>query len=233
MALRGGKAVQKRIWLTGVMLLVLIFAAGSVFAAESAYTKEEIVRAYMEQVVPENAEEVPSAVQVTVKDKGNGNVVDAAKSAAEAYTYRYAENGEENYRTVLVLQMNNVSVTKDDEITVAVNDYLNPFSPQDGVEYTRKTSENLWGGEHAVTVMPKDLQTEVLLGSELKSGAKSRLICMSFPSSGNAEKESEAPEYVVTVTSSPQTVTVPVWVVIPAGLVIAFIIVFVRKKRAA
>ena len=224
--------MQKRIWLTGVMLLVLIFAAGSVFAAESAYTKEEIVRAYMEQVVPENAEEVPSAVQVTVKDKGNGNVVDAAKSAAEAYTYRYAENGEENYRTVLVLQMNNVSVTKDDEITVAVNDYLNPFSPQDGVEYTRKTSENLWGGEHAVTVMPKDLQTEVLLGSELKSGAKSRLICMSFPSSGNAEKESEAPEYVVTVTSSPQTVTVPVWVVIPAGLVIAFIIVFVRKKRA-
>ena len=45
---------------------------------------------------------------------------------------------EENYRTVLVLQLNNVSVTKDDEITVAVNDYLNPFSPQDGVEYTRK-----------------------------------------------------------------------------------------------
>lgn len=32
--------------------------------------------------------------------------------------------------------MNNVSVTKDDEITVAVNDCLNPFSPQDGVEYT-------------------------------------------------------------------------------------------------
>ena len=225
--------MQKRIWLTGVMLLVLIFAAGSVFAAESAYTKEEIVRAYMEQVVPENAEEVPSAVQVTVKDKGNGNVVDAAKSAAEAYTYRYAENGEENYRTVLVLQMNNVSVTKDDEITVAVNDYLNPFSPQDGVEYTRKTSENLWGGEHAVTVMPKDLQTEVLLGSELKSGAKSRLICMSFPSSGNAEKESEAPEYVVTVTSSPQTVTVPVWVVIPAGLVVVGIVVVIKKKRAA
>ena len=28
--------------------------------------------------------------------------------------------------------MNNVSVTEDDEITVAVNDYLNPFSPQDG-----------------------------------------------------------------------------------------------------
>ena len=38
------------------------------------------------------------------------------------------------------------------------------------------------------------------------------------------------PEYVVTVTSSPQTVTVPVWVVIPAGLVIALIVVFVRKK---
>ena len=32
--------------------------------------------------------------------------------------------------------MNNVSVTEDDEITVAVNGYLNPFSPQDGVEYT-------------------------------------------------------------------------------------------------
>ena len=59
------------------------------------------------------------------------------------------------------------------------------------------------------------------------------MICMSFPSSGNVERESEAPEYVVTVTSSPKTVTVPVWVVIPAGLVIAFIIVFVRKKRAA
>lgn len=52
------------------------------------------------------------------------------------------------------------------------------------------------------------------------------MICMSFPSSGNAERESEMPQYVVTVT-------VPVWVVIPAGLVIAFIIVFVRKKRAA
>ena len=49
---------------------------------------------------------------------------------------------------------------------------------------------------------------------------------MSFPSSDNAERESEMPEYVVTV----RTVTVPVWVVIPAGLVIAFIIVFVRKK---
>ncbi len=56
---------------------------------------------------------------------------------------------------------------------------------------------------------------------------------MSFPSSDNAERESEMPEYVITVMSSPQTVTVPVWVVIPAGLVIAFIIVFVRKKRAA
>lgn len=78
---------------------------------------------------------------------------------------------------MLVLQLNNVSVTKDDEITVSMNDYLNPFSPQDGVEYTRKTSDDLWGGEHAVTV--------------------------------------------------------PVWVVIPAGLVVAFIIVFVRKKRAA
>ena len=78
---------------------------------------------------------------------------------------------------MLVLQLNNVSVTEDDEITVAVNDYLNPFSPQDGVEYTRKTSDDLWVGEHAVTVL--------------------------------------------------------VWVVIPAGLVIAFIIVFVRKKRAA
>lgn len=217
--------MQKRFWMTGVMLLVLIFAAGSVFAAENAYTKEEIVRAYMEQVVPENAEEVSSAVQVTVKE--------AAKATAEAYTYRYAENGEENYRTVLVLQLNNVSVTKDDEITVAVNDYLHPFSPQDGVEYTRKTSDDLWGGEHAVTVMPKDLQTEVLLGSELKNGAKSRLICMSFPSSGNAKRESEMPEYVVTVMSSPRTVTVPVWVVIPAGLVIALIVVFVRKKRAA
>ena len=59
------------------------------------------------------------------------------------------------------------------------------------------------------------------------------MICMSFPSSGHAKRESEMPEYVVTVMSSPQTVTVPVWVVIPAGLVIAFIIVFVRKKRAA
>lgn len=78
---------------------------------------------------------------------------------------------------MLILQLNNVSVTKDDEITVAVNDCLNPFSPQDGVEYTRKTSDDLWGGEHAVTV--------------------------------------------------------PVWVAIPVGLVIAFIIVFVRKKRAA
>ena len=78
---------------------------------------------------------------------------------------------------MLVLQLNNVSVTKGDEITVAVNDYLDPFSPQDGVEYTQKTSDDLWVGEHAVTV--------------------------------------------------------PVWVVIPAGLVIAFIIVFVRKKRAA
>lgn len=171
-------------------------------------------------------------MQVTVKEAGK-EAVDAAKATAEAYTYRYAENGEENYRTVLVLQMNNMSVTEDDEITVSVNDCLNPFSPQDGVEYTRKTSDDLWGGEHAVTVMPKDLQTEVLLGSELKNGANSRLICMSFPSSGNAERESEMPEYVVTVMSSPRTVTVPVWVVIPAGLVIAFIIVFVRKKRAA
>ena len=59
------------------------------------------------------------------------------------------------------------------------------------------------------------------------------MICMSFPSSGNAERESEMPEYVFTVTSSLQTVTVPVWVVIPAGLVIALIVVFVRKKRAA
>ena len=129
--------MQKRVWMIGVMLLVLIFAAGSVFAAENAYTKEEIVRAYMEQVVPENAEEVFSAVQVTVKEAGK-ETVDAAKAAAEAYTYRYAENGEENYRTVLVLQLNNVSVTEDDEITVAVNDYLHPFSPQDGVEDTRK-----------------------------------------------------------------------------------------------
>ena len=119
--------MQKRVWMTGVMLLVLIFAAGSVFAAESAHTKEEIVRAYMERVVPENAEEVSSAVQVTVKEAGK-ETVDAAKATAEAYTYRYADNGEENYRTVLVLQLNNVSV----------NDYLNPFSPQDGVEYTRK-----------------------------------------------------------------------------------------------
>lgn len=95
------------------------------------------MRAYMERVVPENAEEVSSAVQVTVKEAGK-ETVDAAKATAEAYTYRYAENGEENYRTVLVLQLNNVSVTEDDEITVAVNDYLNPFSPQDGVEYTRK-----------------------------------------------------------------------------------------------
>ena len=39
------------------------------------------------------------------------------------------------------------------------------------------------------------------------------MICMSFPSSGNAERESEMPEYVVTVMSSPRTVTVPVWVV--------------------
>lgn len=75
------------------------------------------------------------------------------------------------------MQLNNVSVTKDDEITVAVNDYLNPFSPQDGVEYTRKTSDDLWGDEHAMTV--------------------------------------------------------PVWVIGLAGLGIAFIIVFVRKKRAA
>ena len=59
------------------------------------------------------------------------------------------------------------------------------------------------------------------------------MICMSFPSSGNAERESEMPEYVVTVMSSPRTVTVPGWVVMPTGLVIAFIIVFVRKKRAA
>lgn len=59
------------------------------------------------------------------------------------------------------------------------------------------------------------------------------MICMSFPSSGNAERESEMTEYVITVMSSPQTVTVPVWVVIPAGLVIALIVVFVRKKRAA
>ena len=56
------------------------------------------------------------------------------------------------------------------------------------------------------------------------------MICMSFPSSDNAERESEMPEYVITVMSSPRTVTVPVRVVIPAGLVIAFIIVFVRKK---
>ena len=56
---------------------------------------------------------------------------------------------------------------------------------------------------------------------------------MSFPSSDNAERESEMPEYVITVMSSQRTVTVPVWVVIPAGLVIALIVVFVRKKRAA
>lgn len=37
------------------------------------------------------------------------------------------------------------------------------------------------------------------------------MICMSFPSSDNAERESEMPEYVITVMSSPRTVTVPVW----------------------
>lgn len=225
--------MRKRIWLTGVMLLVLILAAGAAFAAENAYTKDETVKAYIERVVPENAEEVPSAVRVTVKDTGNGNVVDEAKSAAEAYTYRYAENGEEAYRTVLVLQLHDVTVTKDDEITVAVNDYLSPISPQDGVEYTRKTSDDLWSGAHEVTVMPKDLQTELLLGSELKSGEKNRLICMSFPSSGNAERESEAPEYIVTVTSSPKTVAVPIWTVILAGLVVVGIVIVIKKKRAA
>lgn len=227
--------MRKRIWLTGVVLLVLISAAGSAFAAESAYTKEEIVQAYIERVVPESAEEVLSAVQVTVKDTGNGNIidVDATRSAAEAYTYRYTENGEEIYHTVLVLQLNDVPVTEDDEITVDVNDCLSPFSPQDGVEYTRSSSDDLWSGAHEVTVMPKDLQTEVLLGSELKSGAKDRLICMSFPSSANAEKESEAPEYDVTVTSSPKTVTVPVWALVSAGVMLVFIVIFVRKKRAA
>ncbi len=226
--------MRKRIWLTGVMLLVLVLAAGAAFAAENAYTKDEAVKACIERVVPENAEEVLSAVRVTVKDTGNGNVVDEAKSAAEAYTYRYAENGEEAYCTVLVLQLHDVSVTEDDEITVDVNDYLSPFSPQDGVEYTRKTSDDLWSGEHEVTVMPKDLQMELLLGSELKSGAKDRLICMSFPSSGNAERESEAPEYIVTVTSSPKTVAVPIWAAILAGLVVVGIIVIViKKKRAA
>ena len=53
------------------------------------------------------------------------------------------------------------------------------------------------------------------------------MICMSFPSSDNAERESEMPEYVITVMSSPRTVTVHVWVVIPAGLGIAFMIMFV------
>ena len=224
--------MRKRVWMTGVILLILIFAASPALAAESAYTKDEVVRAYIERVVPENAEEVPSAVQVAVKE-AEKETVDAAKSAAEAYTYRYAENGEETYRTVLILQLHDVSVTEDDEITVDVNDYLSPFSPQDGVEYTRKSSDDLWGGAHEVTVMPKDLQTEVLLGSELKSGAKNRLICMSFPSSGNAERKSEAPEYAVTVTSSPKTVTVPVWAIALAGFVIVLIIVFVRKKRTA
>lgn len=80
--------------------------------------------------------------------------------------------------------MNNVSVTKDDEITVAVNGLSQSFQPAG------------WRGVHV-------------------------------------ERESEMPEYVVTVMSSPRTVTVPVWVVIPAGLVIALIVVFVRKKRAA
>ena len=225
--------MRKRIWLTGVMLLVLVLAAGNVFAAESAYTKEEIVKAYIERVVPEKAEKVPSAVRVTVKDTGNGNVVDEAKSAAEAYTYRYAENGEEAYRTVLVLQLHDVTVTEDDEITVAVNDYLSPISPQDGVEYTRKTSDDLWSDAHEVTVMPKDLQTELLLGSELKSGEKNRLICMSFPSFTNAERESEAPEYIVTVTSSPKTVAVPIWVAGLVVLVVVGIVIVIKKKRAA
>ena len=53
------------------------------------------------------------------------------------------------------------------------------------------------------------------------------MICMSFPSSGNAERESEMSEYVVAVTSSPRTVTVLIWVVILTGLVV------IKKKRAA
>ena len=56
--------------------------------------------------------------------------VDAAKATAEAYTYRYAENGEENYRTVLVLQLNNVSVTEDDEITAVSYTHLDVYKRQ-------------------------------------------------------------------------------------------------------
>ena len=78
--------MQKRIWMTGVMLLILTLTTGSVFAAESAHTKEEVVRAYMEQVVPENAEEVSSAVQVTVKEAGK-ETVDAVSAVVILQSY--------------------------------------------------------------------------------------------------------------------------------------------------
>ncbi len=51
--------MQKRVWMTGVMLLVLIFAAGSVFAAESAHTKEEIVRAIWSGLFPKTRRKYP------------------------------------------------------------------------------------------------------------------------------------------------------------------------------
>lgn len=219
------------------MLLLAAFCCTffTVSAAGASGTKDDLVQAYIREIVPEGSALIDSSCRTSYQEiTGKGQTGMNDRIQADVYTYCWIDDGKTMYRSVVVLELlEKIRITENDLLEVSLNDYLYNYSPEDGRMYTRSSSADAWSGMREITPMPESLalNTVAVYGSEMKSGSEYALILLSFPSDENPDPVGTAPEYQITFTHDAQ-IYIPLWcVALAAVLVLIAAGVILWKKR--
>lgn len=218
--------------LCALLLLADCGAWFAVSAAGASGEKDELVQAYIDEVVPEGAERIDSSFRTEYREINGGEYTRLdGKMEAEAYTYRLTADGETQYRTIVVLELlEKIRITENDVLELYMNDYLRNFSPEDGRLFTRSSPSEEWGNMREITPMPTGPVS--VFGSEMQSGSKYTMVLLSFPSLGNPEPASASPEYEIHFRHETGIrINIPIWAAVLCMVLGLIVCGIVRQKR--
>ena len=175
---------------------------------------------YVRKYVPQGLEPVEGTYRVSdIYCKRNGDT-ERTDYEFETAIYTFAsEKSEEVYTVVSLVYPYEAWKKGTYEHTLYVADSLWPYSPVEGVLYTRNTQEEAWKEERQIIPPRMGLQMISFSGKQLATTKPYARIIFDFPSSNNPDASREKPLYLLQNTIN-EVLFIPLWLILGIAAVI-------------
>ena len=172
----------------------------AVSASDNKLAIDETLEHFISETVSDTAVPIESSfVTDYIQFKSDQIIEINDKIDTEVYSF-YVQEEKQIYSVISIIYPSEVRISKDDFITVTVNDYVWTYSPAEAVLYIKNKQEDEWIKKRDITAFVTGQNIEIYRGQIYNTDQYSRVI-LSFPALENVNSVEDTLLYCVHYTN--------------------------------